>query len=78
MTMTKTPTKTKTMTEINTCREHLQRVILILVTFETFDQSDVETSPAREYKDKYKYKDKDNDKKRDIKRTPSNSNLRDL
>ena len=38
-TMTKTMTNTRTKTMTNTFREDLQRVI-VLVTFETFDQSD--------------------------------------
>ena len=53
----------------NTFREHLQSSRLL--TFETFDQSDVKTWPDKqkdndedndEDKDKYKYKDNNNDK----------------
>ena len=76
-TTTKTNTKTKTMTKktLNTFREHLQS--LILLTFETFDQSDEKTWPdQRKDNDEDKHKYKDNDKY--ISRTPSPSNLWDF
>ena len=40
--MTNTNTKTKTLTKTNTSREHHQRMIQTLVTFQTFDRSDEE------------------------------------
>ena len=57
--MTKTQTKTITMTKTNTFREHLQRATLD-VTFETFDQSDKGTWPDKQ-KDNDNCSDKDND-----------------
>ena len=48
---------------LNTFREHLQS--LILLTFETFDQSDEKIWPDQQKdndEDKDKYKDNDNDK----------------
>ena len=57
MTMTKTKTTTKTF------REHPQRATKILLTFETFDQSDEETWPDQQKdNDKDRDNDKDNDK----------------
>ena len=46
-TMTNTNTKTKTLTKTNTSREHHQRMIQTLVTFQTFDRSDEEIWPEQ-------------------------------
>ena len=49
------------------------------MTFETFDQSDEETWPDRQKdNDKDKYPDKDSDSDKYIKRTPSQSDIRNM
>ena len=66
---------TKKMTMTMTFREHPQR----LMTFETFDQRNEETRPDQQKEnDKDNDNDKDKDNVKDIQRTPSKSDPRDL